>query len=227
MLLFFGNDELCSRRAAPATPKWSFLTIKKRLRQAASRGKWCFSLRNAILGKKKSACGKPPAGGKWFWSSPAREPLVHPKKGAIGSPQQRSHWFTQRNHWFTQRNHWVTQRNHWFTQRNHWFTPNGAKTPKSSRNGHPWVEIGRRPYQNDQKSKIYKNPIEFLRQNLKNEGLRGILWIDFFRNFWAYKQNRKGHILRSQGPTAPRPPGNPLGGSRDRAPPDRRHGQSH
>ena len=42
---------------------------------------------------------------------------------------------------------------------------NGKKTPKSSRNGHPWVEIGRRPYQNDQKSKIYKNPIELLRQN--------------------------------------------------------------
>ena len=40
-----------------------------------------------------------------------------------------------------------------------------AKTQKSSRNGHPWVEIGRRPYQNDQKSKIYKNPIELLRQN--------------------------------------------------------------
>ena len=54
------------------------------------------------------------------------------------------------------------------------------KTLKSSRNGHPWVEIGRRPYQNDQKSKIYKNPIEFLRQNLKNEGLRRILGIDFF-----------------------------------------------
>ena len=87
MLLFFGNDELCSRRAAPATPKWLFLTIKKRLRQAASRGKWCFSLRNAILGKKKSACGKPPAGGKWFWSSPTREPLVLSNKGTIGSPK--------------------------------------------------------------------------------------------------------------------------------------------
>ena len=54
MLLFFGNDELCSRRAAPATPKLSFLIIKKRLRQAASRGKWCFSFRNAILGQKKA-----------------------------------------------------------------------------------------------------------------------------------------------------------------------------
>ena len=39
------------------------------------------------------------------------------------------------------------------------------KTPKSSRNGHSWVEMGRRPYQHDQKSKIYKNPIELLRQN--------------------------------------------------------------
>ena len=39
------------------------------------------------------------------------------------------------------------------------------KTPKSSRNGHPWVEIGRRPYQNDQKNKINKTPIELLRQN--------------------------------------------------------------
>ena len=39
------------------------------------------------------------------------------------------------------------------------------KTSKSSRNGHSWVEMGRRPYQNDQKNKIYKNPIELLRQN--------------------------------------------------------------
>ena len=39
------------------------------------------------------------------------------------------------------------------------------KTPKSSRNGYSWVEMGRRPYQNDQKSKINKNPIELLRQN--------------------------------------------------------------
>ena len=150
MLLFFGNDELCSRRAATATPKWSFLPIKKRLRQAASRRKMV---------------------------------LVLPNKGAIGALQQGNHWVTQRKHWVTQRKHWVTQRKHWFTQRNHWFTPNGAKTPKSSRNGHPWVEIGRRPYQNDQKSKIYKNPIEFLRQNLKNKGLRRILWIDFFAIF--------------------------------------------
>ena len=102
MLLFFGNDELCSRRAAPATPKWSFLTIKKRLRQAASRGKWCFSLRNAILGKKKAPAASlqpeengfgPPQQGS-HWCSPTREPLVHPNKGAIGSPQQGSHWFT-------------------------------------------------------------------------------------------------------------------------------------
>ena len=110
MLLFFGNDELCSRRAAPATPKWSFLTIKKRLRQAASRGKWCFSPRNAILGKKKrlrqassrrkmvlvlpskGAIGSPQQGNHWFTQT--REPLVHPNKGAIGSPQQRSHWCT-------------------------------------------------------------------------------------------------------------------------------------
>ena len=111
MLLFFGNDELCSWRAAPATPKWSFLTIKKRLRQAASRGKWCFSLRNAILGKtkrlqqassrrkmvlvlpNKGATGSPQQ--RSHWCTPRREPLVHPNKGAIGSPQQRSHWFTQ------------------------------------------------------------------------------------------------------------------------------------
>ena len=111
MLLFFGNDELCSRRAAPATPKWSFLTIKKRLRQAASRGKWCFSPRNAIWGQKKrlrqassrrkmvlvlpnkGATGSPQQ--RSHWCTPRREPLVHPNKGAIGSPQQRSHWFTQ------------------------------------------------------------------------------------------------------------------------------------
>ena len=43
--------------------------------------------------------------------------------------------------------------------------PKRQKTPKSSRNGHPWVEMRRRPYQNDQKNKIYKNPIELLRQN--------------------------------------------------------------
>ena len=106
MLLFFRNDELCSRRAAPATPKWSFLTIKKRLRQAASRGKWCFSPRNAILGKKKAPAaslqpeengfGPPQQGSRWF--TPTKEPWVHPKKGtnkgAIGSPKQRSHWFT-------------------------------------------------------------------------------------------------------------------------------------
>ena len=101
MLLFFGNDELCSRRAAPATQKWSFLTIKKRLRQAASRGKLCFSPRNAILGKKKAPAasrqpeengfGHPQQGS--HWCSPTREPLVHPKeplvhpKGTIGSPK--------------------------------------------------------------------------------------------------------------------------------------------
>ena len=45
---------------------------------------------------KKSACGKPPAGGKWFWSSPTREPLVHPNKGAIGAPQEGNHWCTPR-----------------------------------------------------------------------------------------------------------------------------------
>ena len=111
-----------------------FLTIKKRLRQAASRGKWCFSPRNAILGKKKSACGKPPAGGKWFWSSPTREPLVHPNKGAIGAPQEGNHWCTPRREPLVhpnkgaigspqQGNHWFTQRNHWFTQRNHWCIP--------------------------------------------------------------------------------------------------------
>ena len=95
MLLFFGNDELCSRRAAPATPKWSFLTIKKRLRQAASRGKWCFSPRNAILGKKKAPAASlqpeengfgPPQLGS-HWCSPTREPLVHPKE-ALGHPKE-------------------------------------------------------------------------------------------------------------------------------------------
>ena len=111
MLLFFGNDELCSRLAAPATPKWSLLTIKKRLRQAASRGKLSFSLRNAILGKKKAPAaslqpeengfGPPQQGSHWF--TPRKEPLVHPNKGAIGSPQQGNHWFTQRNHWCTPR----------------------------------------------------------------------------------------------------------------------------
>ena len=119
MLMFFGNDELCSRRAAPATPEWSFLTIKKRLRQAASRGKWCFSPRNAIWGKKKSACGKPPAGGKWFWSSPTREPLVHPNKGAIGAPQEGNHWCTPRREPLVHPNKGAIgspkQRSHWFT----------------------------------------------------------------------------------------------------------------
>ena len=142
MLLFFGNDELCSRRAAPATPKWSFLTIKKRLRQAASRGKWCFSLRNAILGQKKAPAaslqpeengfGPPQQGSHWF--TPTKEPLVHPKKGTIGAPQEGSHWFTPTKEPLVhpnkgaigspqQGNHWFTQRNHWFTQRNHWCTP--------------------------------------------------------------------------------------------------------
>ena len=119
MLLFFGNDELCSRRAAPATPKWLFLTIKKRLPQAASRRKWCFSPRNAILGKKKSACSKPPAGGKWFWSSPTREPLVHPNKGAIGAPQEGNHWCTPRREPLVHPNKGAIgspkQRSHWFT----------------------------------------------------------------------------------------------------------------
>ena len=87
MLLFFGNDELCSRRAAPATPKWSFLTIKKRLRQAASRGKWCFSSRNAILGKKKAPAAS---------LQPEENGFGPPNKGATGSPQQRSHWCTPR-----------------------------------------------------------------------------------------------------------------------------------
>ena len=100
-------------------PKWSFLTIKKRLRQAASRGKWCFSPRNAILGKKKSACGKPPAGGKWFWSSPTREPLVHPNKGAIGAPQEGNHWCTPRREPLVHPNKGAIgspkQRSHWFT----------------------------------------------------------------------------------------------------------------
>ena len=119
MLLFFGNDELCSRRAALATPKWSFLTIKKRLRQAASRGKWCFSPRKRYFGQKKSACGKPPAGGKWFWSSPTREPLVHPKKGAIGAPQEGNHWCTPRRVPLVHPNKGAIgspkQRSHWFT----------------------------------------------------------------------------------------------------------------
>ena len=82
MLVIFGNDELCSRRAAPATQKWSFLTIKKRLRQAASRGKWCFSPRNAILGKKKrlrQAAGRR----KWCFS---KKHNFSPKKRALGKP---------------------------------------------------------------------------------------------------------------------------------------------
>ena len=66
MLLFFGNDELCSRRAAPATPKLLFLTIKKRLRQAASRGKLCFSQRNVILGQKKTPAASRQSEGNGF-----------------------------------------------------------------------------------------------------------------------------------------------------------------
>ena len=127
MLLFFGNDELCSRRAAPATPKWSFLTIKKRLRQAASRGKWCFSLRNAILGQKKAPAaslqpeengfGPPQQGSHWF--TPTKEPLVHPKKGTIGAPQEGSHWFTPTKEPLVHPNKGAIgspkQRSHWFT----------------------------------------------------------------------------------------------------------------
>ena len=127
MLLFFGNDELCSRRAAPATPKWSFLTIKKRLRQAASRGTWCFSPRNAILDQKKAPAaslqpeengfGPPQQGSHWF--TPTKEPLVHPKKGTIGAPQEGSHWFTPTKEPLVHPNKGATgspkQRSHWFT----------------------------------------------------------------------------------------------------------------
>ena len=35
------------------SPRMQFLTIKKRLRQAASRGKLCFSQRNAIFNQNK------------------------------------------------------------------------------------------------------------------------------------------------------------------------------
>ena len=133
MLLFFGNDELCSRRAAPATPKWSFLTIKSACGKPPAEGNGVFPL-ETLFWAKKSACGKPPAGGKWFWSSPTREPLVHPNKGAIGAPQEGNHWCTPRREPLVhpnkgaigspqQGNHWFTQRNHWFTQRNHWCTP--------------------------------------------------------------------------------------------------------
>ena len=91
----------------------TFLIIKKRLRQAASRGKLCFS-RETLFGAKKKRLRQASSRRKMF--------LFLPNKGAIGSPQQGSHWFTQRHHWVTQRHHWVTQRNHWVTQRNHWVT---------------------------------------------------------------------------------------------------------
>ena len=63
-----------------------------------------FFLENVIFGRNKSACGKPPVGGKWFWSffaekkAPAasrqlegnglfpRETLFWAKKGACGKP---------------------------------------------------------------------------------------------------------------------------------------------
>ena len=48
----------------------SFLTKKKRLRQAASRGKWCFSLRNAILGNK-SRVEKKLVSNFHFWAKSA------------------------------------------------------------------------------------------------------------------------------------------------------------
>ena len=66
-----------------------------------------------------SACGKPPAGGKWFWSSPTREPLVHPNKGAIGAPQEGNHWCTPRREPLVHPNKGAIgspkQRSHWFT----------------------------------------------------------------------------------------------------------------
>ena len=90
--------------------KMTFLTIKKRLRQAAGRGKWCFSQRNAIFASKKSpAASRQPKEIVFFLkkryfgpkkkrlrqaSSRRKMVLVLPNKGAIGSPQQRSHWFT-------------------------------------------------------------------------------------------------------------------------------------
>ena len=54
MLVFFGNDELCSRRAAPATQKWSFLTIK------------------VLVLPNKGASGSPQQRSHWF--TPTKEP---------------------------------------------------------------------------------------------------------------------------------------------------------
>ena len=121
-----------TRRPTKTAKNTQIVIFGQKKAPAASRQprKMVLFLEKRYLGKKKSACGKPPA------KKRSKMPIFFSKK-----------W---------------------------------QKTPKSSRNGHPWVEIGRRPYQNDQKSKIYKNPIEFLRQTLKNEGLRRILWIDFF-----------------------------------------------
>ena len=45
---------LIKRKNVIFPPKPSFLAKKKRLRQAASRGKWSFSWRNAIWAKKKA-----------------------------------------------------------------------------------------------------------------------------------------------------------------------------
>ena len=100
-----------------------------------------FFLEKRYFGKKqKTACGKPPARGKRFWSSPTREPLVLSNKGAIGSPQQGSHWFTPTKEPLVHRNKGAT--------------PSGEKHQK---------------HKNLHKTVIHRtfraNPIEQLRQN--------------------------------------------------------------
>ena len=63
MLLFFGNDELCSRRAAPATPKIVIFDYKKiACGKPPAEGNGVFP-HETLFGAKKSACGKPPAEG--------------------------------------------------------------------------------------------------------------------------------------------------------------------
>ena len=85
----------------------SFLTKKKRLRQAAS---WrdmvlmSFFIRNVIFDQKKGACGKPPAGGKWFWCHFSSEMSFLTKKRRLRQAASQREMvliiFDQKKGWF-------------------------------------------------------------------------------------------------------------------------------
>ena len=61
----------------------SFLTKKKAPAASRQPRKIVFFPENVIFDSKKGACGKPPAGGKWFWSFLAQ------KKAPAASRQPR------------------------------------------------------------------------------------------------------------------------------------------